>query len=88
MAQWEKNNKERAVNILSETLVLAEPEGYVRTFVDEGPPIAQCLSMLLDAQQRWRPDSPVSSRYVRKLLRALEQDLSGPWRWPSNFPNP
>ena len=88
LALWEKNNKEQAVNTLSEALVLAEPEGYVRTFVDEGPPMAQSLSMVLDAQQSRRPDSPVSSKYVRKLLGALEQDVSGTSALAAELPEP
>src|SRR5687767_4973809 len=36
-AQWASNEKERAVGTLAEALILAAPEGYVRTFVDEGP---------------------------------------------------
>ena len=31
---------------LERALTLAEPEGYVRIFVDEGPPMAQLLSKL------------------------------------------
>ena len=34
----------RAVGTLAEAMELAEPEGYVRTFVDEGPPMADILS--------------------------------------------
>jgi hypothetical protein len=37
LAQWASNEKERAVGTLAEALVLAAPEGYVRTFLDEGP---------------------------------------------------
>jgi len=64
---------------LAEALILAEPEGYVRTFVDEGPPMAELLSRLLKAQQRGQPDSPghVPAYYLRRLLAALERDTSG-----------
>jgi len=44
-------------------LILAEPEGYVRIFVDEGPPMAQLLNEAL--QREIVPD------YVRKLLGAF-----------------
>ena len=36
LALWATNEKERAVTTLTRALVLAEPEGYVRTFADEG----------------------------------------------------
>ena len=41
LALWEGNKRERAVGTLAEAMVLAEPEGYVRTFVDEGPAMAE-----------------------------------------------
>jgi LuxR family maltose regulon positive regulatory protein len=72
-------NKERAVSTLAQALALGEPEGYVRTFVDEGPEMASLLSEVLKAHQ-WRhlerPDRP-SAHYLRKLLAALEQAASG-----------
>ncbi|TAK36417.1 MAG: hypothetical protein EPO21_03080 [Chloroflexota bacterium] len=60
-----------ALKALARGLSLAEPEGYVRTFVDAGAPIATLLSTLLDAQQG---DGlvGVSSGYVRSLLRAFQ----------------
>jgi LuxR family maltose regulon positive regulatory protein len=72
------SKKERAVSTLAEALVLAEPEGYVRTFVDEGSPMAGLLSGVLEARQRGRLDSPsrVPAYYLRKLLAALERDAS------------
>jgi LuxR family maltose regulon positive regulatory protein len=79
LALQAKGDKERAASTLAEALIMAEPEGYVRTFVDEGPPMAELLSRLLKAQQRGRPDSPghVPAYYLRRLLAALERDTSG-----------
>lgn len=70
------NETARAVSILVEALALAAPEGYVRTFVDEGQPMAALLSDVLGAQRSGQPVSPpwVQEQYVRKLLDALEQD--------------
>jgi LuxR family maltose regulon positive regulatory protein len=68
--------KVRAVSTLTQALALAEPEGYVRTFVDEGPEMAALLSEVLEAQQRGRLHPPVPAHYFRKLLAALEQDAS------------
>ena len=51
---------------LQQALALAEPEGYVRMFVDEGPPMAQ---LLLEAAVRGiMPD------YTGKLLAAFEAE--------------
>ena len=71
-----KGEKERAVSTLAQALVLAEPEGYVRTFVDEGPPMAELLSEALEARQRDRLNPPIPAHYLRKLLAALERDAS------------
>ncbi len=55
-----------ALKPLQQALTLAEPEGYVRMFVDEGPPMAQ---LLLEAAVRGiMPD------YTGKLLAAFEAE--------------
>ncbi len=48
---------------LARSVELAEPEGYVRLFIDEGPPMAALLK--LAAKQ------PSASKYVRQLLAAM-----------------
>jgi LuxR family maltose regulon positive regulatory protein len=61
-----------ALTILERVLILAEPEGYVRSFVDEGGPMAELLT-------RWETAPPTSSGdnrlkgYVHKLLSLLEK---------------
>jgi LuxR family maltose regulon positive regulatory protein len=52
-----------ALGPLSRALTLAEPEGYVRTFVDEGPPMA----VLLEAAA----NHGIAPNYVRHLLTAF-----------------
>src|SRR5918994_174638 len=71
-----KDEKNRAIDVMGRALALAEPEGYVRIFVDEVSPMAELLSEVLEAQQRGRLDSlsRVPARYLRKLLAALERD--------------
>src|SRR5688500_6304380 len=44
-------------------LRLAEPEGYVRTFVDEGPPMAALLQA--------SADQGIARRYAARLLAAF-----------------
>jgi LuxR family maltose regulon positive regulatory protein len=74
-----REEKSRALDVMGRALALAAPEGYVRTFVDEGPPMAELLSEALEAQQRGRLDSlrRVPAHYLRKLLAALERDVAG-----------
>jgi LuxR family transcriptional regulator, maltose regulon positive regulatory protein len=74
LALWEKDEKERGVSTVTRALALAEPEGYVRTFADEGSPMAEILSATLHARQRNMLELPIPSRYLRKLLAALEPD--------------
>jgi LuxR family maltose regulon positive regulatory protein len=51
-----------ALACLERAVTLAEPEGYVRVFVDEGPPMASLLRAA--AKQR------IAGNYVRRLLAA------------------
>ena len=44
VALYLKGEKAPAVQLLGEALALAEPGGFIRLFVDEGPPMAQLLS--------------------------------------------
>ena len=55
---------------------MAEPEGYVRTFVDEGPAMATLLSEVLRVRQRGPLAPDIPAYYLRKLLAALDQDAS------------
>src|SRR5215203_5143433 len=76
LALRDKDENNRAMDVIGRALALAEPEGYVRTFVDEGPLMAELLSRVLDAQQRGRLDSlrRVPAHYLRKLLATLERE--------------
>jgi LuxR family maltose regulon positive regulatory protein len=58
--------KEEALEVLADALALAQPGGFVRIFVDEGPPMAQLLSEA--ATLGIRPD------YAGNLLAALEAE--------------
>ena len=58
---------------LSRSLTLAEPEGYVRIFVDEGPPMAVLLAKLHE-RSRKRPraaSTNVPLAYIERLLALL-----------------
>lgn len=60
----------RALEALERALSLGEPEGFVRTFVDEGQPMAE---LLREAASRG-----IAPRYVNKLLAAFEVAEHGP----------
>ena len=44
VAHHARGDKNEAVQLLSDALVLAEPGGFIRIFVDEGTPMAHLLS--------------------------------------------
>ena len=69
--------RERAARVLSRALAPAAPEGYVRVFVDEGPPMAELLADVLAARHGGWLEAPVPAHYLRKLLAALERDAPG-----------
>ncbi len=75
-ALWASHEPARAERTLASALALAAPEGYVRIFVDEGPPMATLLSALLDAERDREPGTPhVETDYARRLLAALRRDV-------------
>src|SRR5438270_3716802 len=59
-------DKDQAVHLLCDALALAAPAGFIRLFVDEGPPMAHLLSEV--EAQGMMPD------YVGKLLAILKAD--------------
>jgi len=58
-----RGEQEQALLVLGEALALAEPGGFIRTFVDEGPPMA---SLIYEALSRG-----IAPDYVRRLLAAF-----------------
>jgi LuxR family maltose regulon positive regulatory protein len=65
LAQHALGDKQTALDTLRRTLNLAEPEGYVRLFVDEGQPMAELLQLAI--LQNVAPD------YASKLLAAFPE---------------
>ena len=68
-----------AVDALAGALVIACPQGYVRVFADEGPPMAALLGRLVAAQ---RTEHAAARRVplgcLSRLLRAFDVQRSGP----------
>lgn len=75
-----------ALQALARALALAEPQGYVRVFADEGAPMARLLAKLRAVRQRERAAEAcaLSPDYLRGLLAALDR---GPLdRGPAEVP--
>jgi LuxR family maltose regulon positive regulatory protein len=58
-----------ALSALSRALSLAEPEGYVRAFVEEGAAVADVLRLAISRG--------TATRYAHDLLAALEEETRG-----------
>ncbi|NJN94654.1 MAG: LuxR family transcriptional regulator [Anaerolineales bacterium] len=67
LAQQALANLPAALDSLSRTLTLAEPEGYVRLFVDEGPPLLNLLKLAVEQNY------PLSQTYLARLLGRLRR---------------
>lgn len=63
LALYEQDDKKQAVHLLGETLPLAEREGFIRLFLDEGPRMGKLLSAAAAAEIRLT--------YVNKILAAF-----------------
>ena len=62
-----QGNLDGALSVLEQALSLVEPEGYVRTFVDEGEPMARLLRHALS--------QGIAPNYVAKLLAAFGEEV-------------
>jgi LuxR family maltose regulon positive regulatory protein len=74
----------QALAALEQALSLAEPEGYVRLFADEGAPLAKLLRQVTSRR--------IASSYVQRLLAAFaipaDRDLGARPRRPEGTPSP
>jgi LuxR family transcriptional regulator, maltose regulon positive regulatory protein len=59
------HEEDRAEQLLRDLLTLAEPGGFIRLFIDEGPPMAQLLARLRDM-------SGAPHAYLQRLLAAFD----------------
>ncbi|NTU78387.1 MAG: hypothetical protein HGA45_03130 [Chloroflexales bacterium] len=62
-----QRNRPQALAALRHALSLAEPEGYIRIFVDEGPPMVELLERMKDEGGRMK-------EYIHTLLAAFDND--------------
>jgi LuxR family maltose regulon positive regulatory protein len=63
LAHQAQGEKDVALQLLREALALAEPGGFIRLFVDEGPPMAELL---------FEVSVQGTTGYIHKLLAAFE----------------
>jgi LuxR family maltose regulon positive regulatory protein len=73
-AEWDQ-----AIITLERALMLAEPEGYVRLFLDEGAPMEKLL-------QRMKAEGGRMKRYIDKLLSGYEKAKQKSHLHPSSSP--
>jgi LuxR family maltose regulon positive regulatory protein len=78
LAAQSENNLPEALTILARALALAEPEGYVRIFADEGEPMVALL-------RRAHADG-IARGYVAKLLAAVRKQGRTGLDLPVRFP--
>jgi len=67
-----------AVAGLAGALTLACPQGYVRVFADEGPPMAALLTRLIAAQRAGQAAAGVPLGCLARLQRAFDIGHTGP----------
>jgi len=75
-----QGQSEQAFARLERAMEMAEPEGYMRVFVDEGAPMARLLRRILTRSS--------ASEYVRRLLEALGESVTIEMPAVSNLINP
>ena len=79
LALKKQGDTSEALAALQRALMLAEPEGYVRVFVDEGEPMVALLSELLNVRRKGPREAHhrILLDYVRRLLAAFESPRPG-----------
>ena len=66
------------MNALADVLTLACPQGYVRVFADEGPPMAALLGRLIASQRARQAAVGVPLGCLARLQRAFDVRHTGP----------
>jgi LuxR family maltose regulon positive regulatory protein len=74
LASADRGDEAGAVSFLTDALVLAHPEGYVRIFADEGPEMGVLLGRLLAHQRSAKAGGDVPAEYVDQVMAAIQPD--------------
>jgi LuxR family maltose regulon positive regulatory protein len=78
VAQHTRGDTQAATDTLQTALTMAEPEGYLRTFIDAGQPMARLLYQILELN--------VLPHYVSRLLTLFPRDHE--IKLPAHQPDP
>jgi LuxR family maltose regulon positive regulatory protein len=74
LAVQEMGDSDRAYAALAASLTLAEPEGYVRVFLDEGEPMKMLLAQWLARAEVGEPKSDDLRTYASRLLAHFDTE--------------
>ena len=77
VALHQAGKREQAAHVAARLLAMTEPEGYIRVYLDAGPPMKHVLKALLAALQDGEPGAPavsISRPSVLRLLATFEQE--------------
>lgn len=78
-AYQELGELSEALQVLDKVLQLAEPEGYIRLFLDEGPSFAQLLRAQLERYEKLGSSTYTRFiRYIRFLLAEFAREVQAP----------
>ena len=69
-----RGEERAAVDALAGALMLACPQGYVRVFADEGPPMAALLGRLIAAQRSGQAAAGVPLSCLARLQHAFDSE--------------
>jgi LuxR family transcriptional regulator, maltose regulon positive regulatory protein len=72
LLDWKRGNQNQARIIIKQSLKMAEPEGYTRTFLDLGPDMRQLLSNYCSWEEKGAEHSPDLTAYAKKLIIGFE----------------
>ncbi len=83
LAHSMRDEEQEAQTVLVQALHLAEPEGYMRVFADEGAPMAALLSSLREQERKRGPTA-----YLDTVLAAFPQENMAHERHPERAGQP
>jgi ATP/maltotriose-dependent transcriptional regulator MalT len=78
LALQSAGDHEGALALLADALSLARPEGYIRVFADEGPPMATLLQRLIRARRRGEAVSRAEREHISRVVRAFQPVVRRP----------